>query len=361
MPGISLKALNFGLGLGFILLVGISSFSSAGEEDPTIKGKPLSKWIAQLGNKNRGLQVRASRALSEVPPEKVAAVVPKLIPLLKSDRQNTRAYVAQALGTYGPPAKASVLALLPLLEGTQYERNRAAAAKALGQILKDAPPGEEVDKAVEGLIKIFTDKYSDVRREAVTACGMIGPAAKACIPHLVKRYEDTEWLKDAECFLVREAAAWTCGRMGEHGRVHIDRMIALLHGNKPQSTKFIDALKALGPVHENVAPNVVDKLEKVTAGGYQGVDGPTLERYVTHCLEALASFGPKAEPAVDLMIFFLKNAQNNPSRLAGACQVLGAVGEKAKKAIPDIEKNCLNNKNAAVKKAAEEALKKLKG
>ncbi|MBA4387949.1 MAG: hypothetical protein C0404_08200 [Verrucomicrobia bacterium] len=62
--------------------------------------------------------------------------------------------------------------------------NRAAAAKALGQILKDSKPDKEVDEVTAALIEAFKDSYPDVRRESATTCGLIGPAAKACIPHM---------------------------------------------------------------------------------------------------------------------------------------------------------------------------------
>jgi HEAT repeat protein len=69
---------------------------------------------------------------------------------------------------------------------------------------------EEVTKAALALTAKFTDEhdqYLDVRREAARALGMIGPAAKACIPELDKVLTDRRPS-------VRREAAWTCGRMG---------------------------------------------------------------------------------------------------------------------------------------------------
>jgi hypothetical protein len=55
-----------------------------------------------LEDANRGFQIRAARALSEAPVELRGAIVPKLIPYLSADRENTRLPVAQILGEYGP-------------------------------------------------------------------------------------------------------------------------------------------------------------------------------------------------------------------------------------------------------------------
>ena len=84
--------------------------AAAGEEDSRIKGKPVSKLISQLTGSHRGLQVRAARELSEATPEQIPAIVPKLIPVLKSDRENDRFVAAQTPGNYGPPAREAVSA-----------------------------------------------------------------------------------------------------------------------------------------------------------------------------------------------------------------------------------------------------------
>jgi hypothetical protein len=47
---------------------------------------------------------------------------------------------AQILGVYGPLSRVAVPDLLPMLKGTQYERNRTTAAKALGPKAAEAVP-----------------------------------------------------------------------------------------------------------------------------------------------------------------------------------------------------------------------------
>jgi HEAT repeat protein len=338
--------------IALMAVAAVSACRASAADGVTIQGKPLSQWLQQVQDSNRGLQMRAARALAAADPKDIPAIVPSLLPLLAADRENSRFPVAQVLGDYGPAARAAVPHLLPMLQGTQYERNRSAAAVALGQILKDAEPSDEVERVTLLLVAAFTDKYSDVRRESVRACGMIGPAAKSCLPALPPRFEDTEWLKDAECFLVRRAAAWTAGRMGKHGAVHIDRLISLLHANRPGETEFIDAIGEIGPVHQNVVPNVVDKIEKSIYGGFQGVSGEQLANYVSHGLAVLKRFGPASAPATDFLARLLAEGKYVEDTLAA----VAAIGPPAAKTAAVIREKYAAHSSEAVRKAAEQAL-----
>lgn len=241
------------------------TYYSMTEENVQIEGKQLSEWIKQLQSDNRGLQVRAAKILSVVPAELRPIIVPKVIPLLKSERENDKFVAAQILGEYGAIAKVAVPDLLPMLKGTQYERNRAASAKALGQILKDALPSEEVDRVAEALASKFNeeyDQYADVRREAVRAIGMIGPAAKKVIPKLTRALTDYVQYS-TEHQMVRQQAAWACGRMGPLAVEHMDRLITMLHAEGEQLPEIVEAIGQIGPINENVINNIVDKMEQI--------------------------------------------------------------------------------------------------
>jgi HEAT repeat protein len=324
------------------------------EDEPTVGGKPMSEQLKQLTSENRGFQMRAARALSEVPAESRAAIVPKLMPLLKSERENDRFVAAQVLGEYGPVAKAAVPELMPLLGGTQYERNRAAAAKALGQILKDAQPSEEVDKVAEALAKKFNedyDKYSDVRREAACAIGMIGPAAKKILPKLAGALNDFQE-HSQEHFMVRAAGAYAIGRMGADAASYMDKLISMMHSEIDVATTIVWAIGEIGPVNDNVPANVMNRIEKVMAGGGFRV-GPfvyrvaemnegTVQEYMDYCFKTLEKFGPKSVKAVPLMNRCIsEDGWQEAHRIrnaVGACRVLRAVGPAAKEALPALEK-----------------------
>ena len=236
--------------LGSLVLAGSTTLVFAEADDPEIEGKPLSQLAKQLQSENRGLQLRAAQSLSRVSGDLIPRIVPRLFPLLKSERENDRFVAAQALGNYGQPARAAVPDLVLLLQGTQFERNRAAAAKALGQILENAQPGEEVEKVALALTAKFNedyDKYSDVRREAVRALGMIGPAARICIPKLTRGLTDFV-LHSQEHFMVRQQSAWTCGRMGPLAAEHIDRLISMLHAEGCKAPEIVEAIGRIGAI-----------------------------------------------------------------------------------------------------------------
>jgi hypothetical protein len=333
--------------------------AARGGDDPQVGDKPLSELAKQLRSDNRGLQMRAAQALCAAPAEMRAQIVPAVLPLLKSERENDKFAAAQVMGACGSAAAAAVPDLLPMLEGTQYERNRTAAAKALGEILRDAPASEQVEKVTQALVAVFTDKYSDVRREAVKACGMIGPAAKSCIPHLPRMFDDElhhakpqRGPSHSEMYMVHSAAAWTAGRMGPLAACHIDRLISMLHGDRDISTTVVWAIGEIGPVHDNVIRNLADRLEKALVGGGFAVGAlsypvgditeGTIPEYREFCFAALAKFGAKSAAAAPLMIRCISEgdwyAPHHIRDAIGAMKVLRALGALAKDAVPALEK-----------------------
>ena len=311
----------------------------AEDADPELEGKPLSQWVKQLRSDNRGLQVRAARTLGAAPAELRPKIVPLVIPVLRSERENDKFAAAQVLGECGPVARKAVPDLLPMLAGTQFERNRAAAAKSLGQLLADAKADEEVEKVTQSLIAVFGDKYSDVRREAVKACGVIGLAAKACIPHLKTPLAQGDHLlgshQDQECRLVRRAAAWTCGRMGPLAAEHMDLLISRMHAEGQHCPEIVEAIGLIGPVHANVIPNILDKMEQR--------DGGTA--WQKESWQALQRFGAKAETVVPFAKRFITNPQfygTNNSReretlVIEILKFLRVAGPKAAEALPQVE------------------------
>jgi HEAT repeat protein len=301
--------------------------AAAGEEEPKIEAKPLSQWITQLNDANRGLQARAARGLSEASRGLRPTIIPRLIPLLKAERKNLLCWVAQVLGNYGPEARAAVPDLLPLLKGTQYERNRAGAAKALGQILEDAEPSAQIGEVAEALAAKFGEEYDlyvDVRREAAHAIGMIGPAAGIVIPKLTRALTDPAGQ-------VRQQGAWACGRMGPPAREHTDRLISMLQQEGQRVPEIVWALGEIGPIHENVIPNIVDKLEKsLNLAWYEG--------HIFRSVEALGKFGPKSASAVDFLAVFLKSGGYNARILEQTLKTLAAIGPGAQNALEQVRR-----------------------
>lgn len=327
----SMKASTTVLCVGLVML----PFAMA-EDDPDIGGKPLSELVKQLRSENRGFQVRASRALSEAPTNLHARIVPQVLPVLKSERENDKFVAAQILGEYGPVARAAVPDLLPMLGGTQYERNRAAAAKALGQILRDSKAGEDIEKVTDALVTAFGDAYPDVRREAVHALGVIGVASKRCVPKLVLLLGDQEQM-------VRAQAAWTCGQMGPLAAEHMDRLISLMHAE--WTPEVVEGIGKIGPVNDNVVLNIVDRMEIASNQGWSEGTDMALWPFGSAAMKALQRFGPKAMPALPYLMKLLPDKSGSDTVdirarlvvIAEVTRTIGAIGPAAKAAIPRLE------------------------
>lgn len=117
---------------------------------------------------------------------------------------------------------------------------------------------------------------------------------------------------------------------------HVDRLIAMMHAEGDYMPETVEARGLIGPVHENVVPNIVDKLEVAD------VNQNAIHHFRLKAFEALARFEPKAAPAVPYLIRFIKNPPPVHSSVAigdviGALQALRAIGaEAAKDAIPAV-------------------------
>jgi HEAT repeat protein len=322
-------------GMACLAMLAAPAVSVAGE-DPVLGDRPLSEQLKRLQSENRGFQLRAARALAEAPEALRPGIVQKVMPLLKSPRENDRFVAAQVMGDYGPVARAAVPDLIPLLQGTQYERNRAAAAKALGLILKDAAPAQDVEQAARALTVKFNedyDQYSDVRREAVRALGVIGPAARVCIPKLTRALTDYVQYS-TQHQMVRQQAAWTCGRMGPLAAEHMDRLISMMHAEGHELPEIVEAIGRIGPLNDNVVMNIVDKME--STGGLHDWSA-----FKAAALTALEGFGAKAAPARQYLERILRDTPNNRvtiEPLIAATRALGAMGAVARDALPLLEK-----------------------
>jgi hypothetical protein len=206
-----------------------------------------------------------------------------------------------------------------------------------------------------------------VRREALTACGTIGLAAKSCIPHLAKRIGDAAGGGSPVREIGRQAV-WACGEFGPQAACHIDLLISTMHGGPVPET--VEAIGKIGAVHDKVVPNIVDRMELAAAGGVVVREGYRTHRmggediavYMEKAFGALERIGPKSAPAVPYLVRLISAPgweKRKPYAL-GSLRVLRAIGPAAKDAGPAIEK-CLASSDADIKKAAQEALAAVRG
>jgi hypothetical protein len=208
----------------------------------------------------------------------------------------------------------------------------------------------------------------DVRREAVNACGMIGLAAKSCIPDLVKRIGDAAGGNST----VRDAgkyAVWACGEFGPLAACHIDRLISIMHGGPVPET--IEAIGKIGAVHDNVVPNIVDRMEQVAAGNVivregdrtHRIGGEAIRANMEKAFGALERIGPKSAPAIPYLVRLISAPgwDKKKDYALGALKALRAIGPAAADAAKTIEANCVPSADADIRKAAEDALGSIRG
>jgi len=194
---------------------------------------------------------------------------------------------------------------LALALSADQPRVRKESAVTLGKL------GVKAASAVPELQKALKDEVLDVRIEAIVALSEIGPQGKAAVPEL------TGFLSDDEAPPVRQSAAYALGKIGR------------------------DARSAVPALHRMTANR--NNIEKTVAAW------------------ALVQIAPDAETikmAIPLLAQALQESPNPDVRIEAA-KALGQIGSGSAPA-SDALKNAAKDSNETVRKAAEEALTKLK-
>jgi hypothetical protein len=121
--------------------------------------------------------------------------------------------------------------------------------------------------------------------------------------------------------------------MGTLSKDYVDRLIALMHVDGYPT--MIEAIGCIGPVHENVVPNIMDWLEK------KGRDWRHSPKSKMAAWVALTKFGEKSAPVVPLLARYLRGgvAREEPPELyIQWFKLVRAIGPKAKETLPSVQK-----------------------
>ena len=196
------------------------------------------------------------------------SAVPALIALLESPEAEFRQQVMAALAKIGPPAACAALPkLISLLKLEKDKWNRIGAALALGALGKDHP------EAISALLQALTDKDSRVRSYCAGALTQIGPQALPALQQQLKSGDPR----------LRKLSAVSIGNMGAAAGDAAGSLLALL--NDPDIETRAAAVDALGAVGE-ASPAVTAALEK--ARDHESTDSLLKARYT----QALANLRP---------------------------------------------------------------------
>lgn len=146
--------------------------TSAKNDEPVMKGKKLSEWVAELNSKERSTRLSAIGALLSLG-EKAQSATPALIPLLKDEDDDVRTGALEAMAQIGgPQLKQALPELAELLKDPLCVSYSIGVLTVMGP---DAKP------AVPHLLELMKGKNEKVRKLAADALKKIDPesAAKA--------------------------------------------------------------------------------------------------------------------------------------------------------------------------------------
>ena len=188
--------------------------------DVFVEVEPLMKALNDTSGKVRG---NAAEALGSFGPGAKAAV-PALISLLNSTDTFCQEKAANALGGIGPDAKDAVPALVAALNSNDRSllENATSSLGAIGPNAKDAVPA---------LISILNGEDDYLKRYAAEALGDIGPAAKDAASALINT------LKTGDSNL----RAFAADALGDIGIVGKDQITALIAGLRDDDSKVRSA------------------------------------------------------------------------------------------------------------------------
>lgn len=364
--------------------------------------------------------------------------VPLLLPLLKDPNAKVQNAAVGALGAIGPAAEAAVPAVAEFLAPRTLDpalrmaaadalgnmgpkavalliqalddpipETRAAAAAGLGRLIAaSAPNAAAAEPALAVLTKRLTDNRSDVRREAATALGALGPKAADAVPAISELLKDTstETVKAAVAALGRIGApalptlAAKCKDASAETRVLVVESLAKM--GLPAFPVLMDALKDSCPeVRQRGADGLQrpgkleDDLQKSVIAALAVALADESSAVRTKASGALATYAADAWPVTPALIKALQDncapvryraaetlgrvpvavppaggldrtcvaplmtalAQIGPSNGQGAMRALGRLGADAQDAIPLLTA-ALNDDDVYARAAAAEAL-----
>jgi HEAT repeat protein len=275
--------------------------------------------IDRLADGDASVRVYAAIAIGVIPvvgPDQTKAVEALTKRITYEEQGIARFHVIMALGQFGPDAKAAIPGLLNTVRDRTSWEIRKASVFALGRAAaggKDSPPDQRAFAALTE--RLNTDPSFQVRLEATIVVCLLGPPTNPLE------------LKALDTALNQRIAS-----RGEDEAVKIWAHMALMALHKIDEPHLVAIAKFL-------------KSPKVTTR--------------TQAIRAFGEIGPLAQSRVPDLINLLEDEE--PLVVAAACWALSEMGpaaQKAERALTDVAEK---HKDEVVKKAAKEALTKIKG
>ena len=358
-------------------LLGIACCATIGVAGETFGGKTTGEWLKIL-REHKDVKFRhVSLIALETIGAKPAGVTPGLLDALRDDPdEQIRQEVAILLGRMGPDAKGAVEALGDRLANDKSGLVRQAAASALGGKL-----AKTADSQVPTLARALKDKHAGTRRAAAETLKNLGESAEPAVPQLIEVAQDAH----ADRFS-RVYALQVIGQFGKEHQgsgpalvaalgdkdAHVSVRQAAAEGLSRFGGAFTAGVEALGQALETAPPEV--RRTAAVALGAMGEKSapawPAIKKMLQDkksdnaarnaLIRAAASVAKQNNDAVPVLLKLAQDDDAVENRLS-AIQELGELGARAEPAAPALRDIAQNDVRAAIRQAAETALKKIKG
>ena len=328
-----------------------------------------------VGSSERAAYIQAIRKLR--PPAGTAACVPALVSALASPDEQLRFEAAWAINAFSPQRRTAVPALIEILEKQPLDLEKlgpgkpdpskwdpaCAAASILGEVLAtldDSPPEEKLGREiVASLLHVLESGHPARKLAAIHSLknGRRIAAKTAAIAALIRVMKQAESVDDL--WENGPAAANALSFIADRTEA-APKVIELLResiSSRSKSARWaIDALGTFGPRAEVAIPDLIAVLKQSNDDKAQLENGKAAAR-------VLGEIGP-GTPSSDTVVNALaQNGMASPSketRLA-AIMALARFGPRAASAIPVIRTLKETDPEPEVRRAAAGVLKKREG
>jgi HEAT repeat protein len=349
----------------------LQAIATLGDAGPSVRGQTFSKLLPLLDDADKDVRTRTLAALGKLgPPQRGDR--PELEAGLRAKSREMRLFCVQQIGVLGPEALASLPFVARLL-GDAEASVRLAAARALGQF------GKACAEVVDEILKARTDSEPGVRKESIAVLGLVA-REKGVLAALLDSLNDADQeVQDAAAKAIRAAqpplgkgdlsllvgnlrdkkaavrrfCAAELARIGADCAPVLQELLTNAKDPDPvvRGNVFV-ALGALGPAAKNAVPALVETMNAILIDDGRGAGALELFR------QASIALGKIASPDVAVPVWRSGLQTKNKALRKEIAQSLAAVGEPARKAVPELC-GLLGDPDAG--ETAAETLKKLGG
>jgi HEAT repeat protein len=281
----------------FLVATSAWALARVSDEEETVD-LAIGKLIGSLKDKNQRTRVIAAKALVELKPNP-DKVAPALAEALHDADAEVMANVVEALAAHGE-------VILPrAITALENEKLRIPAMHLLQRL------GPKAKSAVPALVSVLkTDRREEVRQEVIHALHAIGAGSAESLTALISLLGD-------ESIDVRKAATYALGKMGAAAK------------------------DALAPIRANA-----DQAELRPISMW-----------------AMVLIAPQDQEILDKAVPLLSEALKREESVVRfeAAQALGVAGARAKSVLPALEAAVRDEADMHVRRAMEEAIKKIGG